>query len=128
MIYNDRVAFEYGSSNSVLGNPPVAYQPKPTGNDYGRGFFTRWFAKRVNGTKAVEIDPEARGQINTDLYAIVSVTWKIAGPQNNWIVNGIIEKSGVEKENLNELERAKHETGVDLATTLTNPLELWRGY
>jgi hypothetical protein len=128
MIYKDQIATEYGSNTSIAGLPPVAYQPKPAGDDYVRGFFTRWFAKRVNGTKAIEINPEQSGQINTDLYTVVSVTWKISGPRNSLVVNGIIEKSGVEKENLNEIIRVLRETEVDLALTLTNPVELWRGY
>lgn len=128
MIYNNNISLEYGDSGIFSGNSPVSYQPKPTGNNYTDGFFVRWFARRANEFKSTEIDPVTSGQINTDLYKIVSVTWKISGPKDTLIVNGIIEKSGVKKENEREIERVKRETEVDLRTTLTNPLELWRGY
>lgn len=128
MIYNDNIVSEYGNVGFISGNAPVSYQPKPTGADYYLGYFTRWFAVRVNDVKATEVDPEKSGQINTDLYKVVSLIWKISGPKDTLVVDGIIEKSGVKKENEREIERVKHETEVDLRTTLTNPLELWRGY
>jgi len=128
MIYNNNITSEYGVSSPFSGNFPVSYQPIPNKEDYVSGFFVRWFARRANEFKSTEIDPVTSGQINTDLYKIVSVTWKISGPKDTLIVNGIIEKSGVKKENEREIERVKRETEVDLRTTLTNPLELWRGY
>ena len=128
MIYNEKIASEYGTNVLSTGGSPVAYQPKPTGENYSSGFLIRWFSKRVNETKAAEINPEQRGGIDENLYKTISLTWKISGPKNSKIVNGIIEKSGVEKENLSEIERVLRETEVDLRQTLTNPLELWRGY
>ena len=128
MIFNDTVALEYGTNSSVVGVSPIAYQPKPLSNDYVQGFLTRWFAKRVNSNKAIEISPEQRGESNTDVYIIISVIWKISGPKDSLIINRIIEKSGIIKENNDEIQRVKKETGVDLSFTLTNPIELWRGY
>jgi len=125
MIYNDKISSEYGLESPFTGDSPVAYQPKPTGDDYKQGFFVRWFAKRINDNKAVEINPEQSDKINTDLYSIVSVIWKISGPRTPIKTKGIIQKFGVETENQDEIQRIKTETGVDLSYTLTNPLEFW---
>jgi hypothetical protein len=128
MIYNDKITSEYGTQEIFVGVFPIACQPKPTDKDYKQGFIVRWFAMRINDATVTEINPEQREQIGTSLYATVSLIWKISGPKDSKIVNGIIEKSGITKENQNEIERVKRETGVDLSKTLTNPLELWRGY
>jgi hypothetical protein len=126
-IYDANIANEYGVS-PIQGNGPIAVRPQPTGADYTSGSITRWFAMKVNAPKAVEIDSAQSDSINTDLYAVVSLMWKISGPRNALVVNGVIEKAGVYQENLNAIAQVKAESGVDLSKTLTNPLELWRGY
>ena len=128
MIYNDKITTEYGMNTLFLGVPPIAYQPRPIEGDYKTGYFTRWFAKRVNDEKATEIDPKTKGQISTELYTLVSLIWMISGPKDSKIVNRIVEQSGVFEGNRAEILRVKNETGIDLTKTLTNPLELWRGY
>lgn len=128
MIYNDKITTEYGVNTLFLGASPIAYQPRPTADDYKTGYFTRWFSKRVNDEKATEIDPKTSGQISTQLYTLVSLIWMISGPKDPKIVNRIVEKPGVFNGNRMEIMRVKNETGIDLSKTLTNPLELWRGY
>ena len=128
MIYNEAISSEYGTNDIFVGNSPIAYRPKPTGDDYSHGYFTRWFSQRVNGNRPIEIDPQTNSNIDQNMYKTISLTWQISGPRNNKVVNGIVEKSGVEKENYDEIERVKIDTGVDLSKVLTNPLELWRGY
>lgn len=128
MKYNDKIVSEYGNNTVFTGGSPVAYQPKPTGEDYTNGFFVRWLCKRVNETKATEIDPNFSGNIDSNLYKTVSLTWVIAGPKNKIVSNGIVTQFGVAERNLAEIERVKIEEDVDLSKTLINPLELWRGY
>jgi hypothetical protein len=127
MIYNANIATAYGTS-PITGDYPIAYRPKPVGSDYDNGFLIRWFAMKVNAIKAVEISSTQSDSINSDLYSVVSIIWKISGPMNSLLVNGIIEKSGVYQENLNAIAQVKAEKLIDLSKTLTNPIELWRGY
>ena len=128
MIYNDAITSEYGEGTFLLGGSPIAYQPTPTETDYKNGYFVRWFAKRANQNVAIEISPSQRSGIDNSLYATVSLTWKISGPRDPLIVNGIIDRSGVENGNITEIERVLRETEIDLRQSLKNPLELWRGY
>ena len=128
MIYKDNITTEYGEKTLFLGSSPIAYQPIPTAEDYKIGNFKRWFSKRVNQDIVTEIDPRKKSEIDKGLYATVSLTWKISGPMNPIIVNGIKEISGVEQDNKTEIERVRREDGIDLRRTLKNPLELWRGY
>lgn len=126
MIYDTNIATNYGTSPTT-GDDPIAYRPQPVGTDYANGFIIRWFALKANALVAVEISAQS-DSINTDLYLVVSIIWKISGPRNSLVVNGIIEKSGVYQENLSAIAQVKAENLVDLSKTLTNPLELWRGY
>jgi hypothetical protein len=128
MRYNEKVTTEYGVADIYIGSSPVAYQPKPTGDDYRVGYFARWFSMRINGNVATEIDPTTQSQIDSNLYKTVTLNWKISGPRYPKIVNKIIEQTGVEPENRTEIERVKRENAVDLSRTLTNMVEFWRGY
>jgi len=116
------------SGSVLIGQHPIAYKPTPTSTDYTNGYFTRYFSKRVNSTKAVEVSPDQNSLIDTNLYRTIQLTWKISGPVENLIVDKVIQKFGVRSENLNEIQRVKQSTGINLSTVLTNPLELWRGY
>jgi hypothetical protein len=104
------------------------YRPIPIGTDYTNGYLIRYFSKRVNAVKAIEVSPDQSNFIDTNLYQTVQLTWKISGPAENLVTNKVIQKFGVRSENLNEIQRVKQNTGIDLSSVLINPLELWRGY
>jgi hypothetical protein len=129
MITNENLTNEYGPSKIIgLGDVPVEYKPRPNKNDYDRGFITRFFSKKVNESKIIEIDPAKIRNINAVLYFIVSLNWKISGSREKVIINGIIDKTGVIDSNNFEIERVKIENGIDLSNKLSNRLEFWRGY
>jgi len=128
MIYNDKIKNEYGANELKFGEFPIAYKASPTDQNYVDGFFIRWFSKRINSNVATEVSSEQSSFIDTSLYSTVSLNWKISGPKENKVSNGIVENEGVIKANLREIERVKRETQVDLFQTLKNPLEFWRGY
>ena len=80
-----------GSSNSVIGTlkEPQQYFPKPTPQDYNRGYFTRYVAKRRNSPNSVflEIDQPTYNDLlykggiyNYPMWVVTSVFWQITGP------------------------------------------------
>jgi hypothetical protein len=129
MIYNDKLSSEYGKSTGMLfGNAPIEYNPIPTKEQYRSGILVRYFAKKINEDKIIEIDPAKISGLDKNLYVIVNLTWKISGSKEKKIVNGIIEKSSVSENNAAEINRVKIETSVDLSVVLSNLVEYWRGY
>ena len=129
MIYNEKLTSEYGiTPNMLIGNPPVKYSPVPTKEQYQSGILIRYFVKKVNEDKIIEIDPSKINGLDKNLYIVISLNWKISGSKEKKIVNGIIEKSSVSENNAAEINRVKIETGVDLSFVLSNLVEYWRGY
>jgi hypothetical protein len=129
MIYNDKLSSEYGKSTSMFfGNAPIEYRPIPTKEQYQSGILVRYFAKKINEDKIIEIDPATIAMIDKNLYVVVNLVWKITGSKEKKIVNGIIEKSSVSENNAFEINRVKIETGTDLSRVLPNLFEYWRGY
>jgi hypothetical protein len=67
------------------------FYPRPTEDDYARGYFTRYFAKEVTGPRTIfeisqpdwtkiqngDIDPESLG------YETAEILWQLTGPLNN---------------------------------------------
>ena len=61
-------------------------KPRPTITDYGRGYFRRYFAKRVNGSKYIEINNQIfkdiqskKGKYDHNLYQVGHLAWFITG-------------------------------------------------
>jgi len=91
-------------SNRLQGKP-TSYQPSPTAADYKKGYFIRYFIKKVNQVGLVtEISPQEyndfiNGTVDYDvsMYQTISILWKITGPLNSQrksqynIIPGIIE-------------------------------------
>lgn len=128
MIYNDSLAKSYGSFEGISSNSNLIVSKQiPTDSDYKEGYFERYFAKKVNDNKTYEVDYLNSKNVSSDLYKVVSVKWKISGPKNNIIVNGILDKAGIIEQNTAEIDRVKKEEGVDLSSTLPNLVEYWRG-
>jgi hypothetical protein len=129
MIYNDKLSSEYGKSTSMFfGDVPTEYKPIPTKEQYQSGILIRYFAKKINENKIIEIDPAKISGLDKNLYVTANLTWKISGSKEKKIINGIIEKSSVSENNAAEINRVKIETGVDLSFVLSNLVEYWRGY
>lgn len=128
MIYNDTLKNSYGSFNELTGISSLSrFRPKPTQSDYAIGYIDRCFVKKVNENVIFEIDPSNKSFVQSVLYKAVEIKWKISGPRNNVIVNGIINKAGVENENKAEIDRVMKEDDIDLSRTLSNLFEYWKG-
>lgn len=129
MIYNDTLVKSYGATPETLaGIAPKTYFPLIGTDDYKLGYIKRTFAKKVNEDRTIEIKYSDSNNINSALYKIVTINWKVSGPKNDVIKNGILDKAGVVEQNRFEIERIYKEQGVDLSKQLPNPLEFWRGY
>lgn len=128
MIYNDTLPSKYGVFTEIsdASNVPKN-KPVPTAEDYTNGYITRYFVKKANENVTFEISYITSRSINSNLYKVVNLRWKISGPKNDIYKNGIMDKAGVIEQNKFEIDRVKKEEGVDLSGTLNNLLEYWRG-
>jgi hypothetical protein len=90
-IYSSLSKSRAGSSNSVIGTlkEPQPFFPKPTPQDYNRGYFTRYVAKRRNSPNSIfiEIDRTTyndllyqNGVYNYLMWSVTSIFWQITGP------------------------------------------------
>lgn len=128
MKFNDNITSEYGRFAEIVGTSPSPAKPMPIKSDYERGIFTRVFAKRYNQDTIIEVSPEKVGDINTSLYEIVYVTWRVSGPRYSSYSNNKIVNTGVAEQNNFEIEKILKEKNIDLKKILNNPLEYWQGY
>lgn len=78
------------ASDAAL-NVLTPFYPQPTSEDYSKGYFIRYFAKKVNGVKEIievsKVNFEAMRNRTVDqetyLYEVVDVFWKITGPERD---------------------------------------------
>ena len=129
MIYNDSLVKSYGPSTVPLGGTaPRPYTPTVSANDYRVGLIKRTFAKKINEDKIIEIKYSDSSGVNSALYKVITINWKVSGPRTNVMKNGILDKAGVVDQNRFEIDRVKTEESVDLSRTLANLVEFWRGH
>ena len=129
MIYNDSLVKNYGATPETFrGLPPKKFIPAVSAEDYKLGYVKRTFVKKVNEDRVVEIKYSDSVEINSALYKVVTITWKVSGPKSDVIRNGILDKAGVTEQNKFEIERVNTEEGIDLSKQLFNLIEFWRGY
>ena len=128
MIYNQTLPSQYGTFPEIgeITNILIT-KPKPSPEDYNKGYITRVFVKKINENVINEISYVDKSSINLNLYKTVQVKWKITGPKNNIYKGNILDKAGVTEQNRFEIDRIKKEEGVDLSSVLANKLEYWRG-
>lgn len=128
MIYNDKLASAYGNFNALASAAEYTkYRPTPTDADYKTGFINRYFAKKVNENKIIEVKSDAYTAAKNPLYKVVQLSWKISGPKDDIYVSGILNRAGVVPQNKFEIDRVLKEDGVDLSHVLRNHTEYWKG-
>ena len=103
---------------------PISVQVNPTDEDYLRGYFIRYFIQQRNDKQAKikEIDKkqfdqlaDLSGGLNSTRFKSVALRWKITGPKNDIIRNGLIYQSGVEDTNFRTLEiKSRVLVGLDI--------------
>jgi len=98
----------------ILPDPP-SYFAQPTESDYQRGYFTRYFTKKINDrgiSTLKEIDQQTYSKINSNSKDYDSYMWKttqskwvLTGSINDTVVGGVVKK-GVRNANYNLILRA----------------------
>ena len=93
---------------------PIGVYIIPTQDDYLRGYIIRYFIHQRNDKSARirEIDKQQFNNLadpsaglNSNFYKGVALRWKITGPLNDVIRNGIIAEPGIEDTNRRTIER-----------------------
>ncbi len=129
MIYNESLKNSYGEFLDLsFGVSPVNYKPKPTSSDYDNGYITRYFVKKLNEDKIMEVTYENGSMVNKNLYKFVALSWRISGPKNTTTKGNIKNNTGVVEQNKFEIDRIYKEQDVDLSKVLANTTEFWRGF
>jgi hypothetical protein len=77
-------------NTSPLPTPPTQFYPQPTQEDYSIGEFQRYFVKRTNEPKFIEINKTQYDkylskdpQVAYQLYIPFFIPWEISGDRNN---------------------------------------------
>ena len=95
-----------------LYTPPKPTRPVPTENDYKKGYFDRYIIfQRNHTTNLFEIDinqykewNKAKKGIDEKLYGVITLRWKLTGPETDNTDPGGILISGVVNTNMRTLK------------------------
>jgi len=110
-------------SNDVY---PSYYKPFPTLKDYEKGYINRYFVQKINDLIITEVDKNIYNKIYVNYFNKVVIQWIISGPKNNQYKNKILDRKGVQEQNIQTLvEYEKSMKGIK--NYLNNPLEFWDG-
>ena len=101
---------QQGNQFKIILPDPPSYFPQPEESDYDRGYFTRYFTKKINDrgiSTLKEIDQQTYSKINSNSKDYDSYMWKttqskwvLTGSINGSITNGVVKK-GVRNANYN---------------------------
>ena len=122
-----------GAGNPKLGTlkDPLPFYPKPTPQDYSRGYFTRYVAKRRNSPNSIflEIDQPtyqdlvySRGVYNYILWDVTSVFWQITGPLKDNKENKNFPRAGIINTN-ERILKTKETNFPSLSKFFSNPTQ-----
>ena len=110
-------------SNEVY---PNYYKPVPTSKDYSKGYINRYFVQKINDLKITETNKNNYNDIYNNYFSKLVIQWIISGPKNNVYKNKILDRKGVQEQNIQTLvENEKSMKGIK--NYLNNPLEFWGG-
>ena len=105
---------------------PNYYKPIVTKNEYSKGYINRYFVQKINDLIITEVDKNIYNKIYVNYFSKLVIQWIISGPKNNVYKNKILDRKGVQEQNIQTLvEYEKKMKG--LKVYLNNPLEFWGG-
>ena len=105
---------------------PNYYKPFPSLKDYSKGYINRYFVQKINDLTITEVNKEKYNSISKNYFNKLVIQWIISGPKNNQYKNKILDRKGVQEQNIQTLvENEKSMKGIK--NYLNNPLEFWFG-
>ncbi len=105
---------------------PTYFIPSVTKNDYSKGYIYRYLVQKINDLTITEVNKDKYNEIYSQYYNKIVIQWIVSGPKNNQYKNKILERKGVQEQNVQTLvENEKKMTGIK--NYLNNPLEFWGG-
>ena len=105
---------------------PNYYKPIVTKNEYSKGYINRYFVQKINDLIITEVDKNIYNKIYVNYFNKLVIQWIISGPKNNQYKNKILDRKGVQEQNIQTLvENEKSMKGIK--NYLNNPLEFWGG-
>ena len=101
----------------------------PTQEDYEKGFYTRYFIKRKDSNIIAEVSEDKLGDIGEKvsevLYVGFELDWKLTGPLDDIIVDGVRQQAGVRDTNRRTLQRVEQEY-IGITEKLQNLTQFYR--
>ena len=124
----DVSAYKQLKTITVQTQTPQSYTPIVNQNDRIAGFITRYFIKKTNESKIIEIDLQQYNaylakRIDKNLYQTIAIKWIITGPLETQYKNGV-EIPSVMQQNLNAI-RVAQETMPGINIVLANPIQFY---
>jgi hypothetical protein len=105
---------------------PSYSKPNITKDNYSKGYIYRYLVQKINDSTITEVNKDKYNDINSQYYNKIVIKWIISGPKNNQYKNKILDRKGVQEQNIQTLvEDEKKMKG--LKVYLNNPLEFWGG-
>jgi hypothetical protein len=105
---------------------PNYYKPLPTSKDYLKGYINRYFVQKINDLTITEVNKNKYNDIYTNYFNKLVIQWIISGPKNNVYKNKILDRKGVQEQNIEILNISENKM-TDIKNYLNNPLEFWDG-
>jgi len=127
----NRVYKEAATSKAMLVQTKT-FIPTPTKADFEFGEIRRFFTQQANKSNGeiIEISSGRAGVLSRkSLFTVVSLRWKVSGPERNLINpdTGDVDVFGVREANQASIVVAA-KTIPSLPRKLTNLTQLWRGF
>lgn len=130
IVYEEKPVTAYKRLKTITpGNrTPQSYTAIVTQNDRVAGFITRYFIKKTNELKIIEINLEQfnaylSNEFDKNLYQTISIKWIITGSLETQYKNGVKIPS-VAQQNLTAI-RIAQETMPGINIVLANPIQFY---
>lgn len=123
-----------GVSNTInIGTlkEPLPYYPKPTPQDYNRGYFTRYVAKRRNSPNSIFLEINQityqdllykKGVYNYIMWEVTSLFWQITGPLYDNKENKDFPRAGIINTN-ERILKTKENAFPSISKFFSNPTQ-----
>lgn len=124
----DSIYFKLKKQLKTKFNTPIPYKPIISPSDYKLGYIDRYFLKKRNEQKFIEIDESQyksweRGTIDSNVYDALNFRWFISGNIQD-IKLGDVVQYGIITKNTRQIQYA-HQQLPGIQTSLKDPLQYY---